>query len=142
MYNVSFRVSDAKLADTLTRLRDVAPSWEISHIPEASQSMASPAQATATKTVKVRRHRRTYSRRNGGLTDSDKVVSLIQQIGQAPFKSQDLIANAHKAGIPTPSVYRALRVECQAGTLVRLEPGKYQRTAKSFAKDVVKSLSA
>lgn len=133
MYNVSFRVGDSQLASTLNRLQGVASTLEISHIPEASQRMSS-APSQPSKLVKVRRHKRTYKRRNGSQTDVDKVQALINSIGTGPFKSRELISKAENSGVPSPSVYRALRLAVQSGNLKRIEAGSYQRTAQSFAK--------
>ena len=144
MFNISFLVSDAKLADTLTRLQSVIPGGvEVLHMGGQAQLQPTTQQASTPKPkpshpVKVKAHQRNYlGRHSGPNSQVSRTQAIINTIGVGPFPVAQLIEQGGKLGIGKPAIYRAIRAELDAGNLAKIEPGLYQRTGASFAKGVV-----
>lgn len=124
MFNISFKVGDHRLAETLTQLKSIARAVEVSYLGSASDQ---PAQTQASTLNGPNKPRRNYRRRNQqGPNDTQKATAVIRQQGSGPFKVAGLIAECGKIGISAPSVYRALRLGQDAGHVRRLEAGLYQ----------------
>lgn len=141
MFNISFKVSGSKLADTLTRLHSVIQAaYEVTPVGQeaaSAESQANGAPLTAKgKPVKVRRHTRNWRgprSRDAGPSDQDRAIAIIRQFGVPPFKTKDFLAQCNASDVSTPTAYRALKLEREAGHLSRVEPGTYQRTPSSFS---------
>lgn len=125
MFNVSFKVSDTKLADTLTRLQTIAKAVEVSHIGSGDQDSTS--ESSSIPAAKPRRYRRRPS--GGQQTDSQRATAILRRVGNEPFKISHLLAKCGAEGISAPSVYRSLRLAQDAGFVVKLAPGSYQLKA-------------
>lgn len=149
MFNVSLKVSDAKLADTLIRLQTIIPGGvEVTRIGEESQLASTPASRlpgpatpATPKLVKVRQHKRAYKGRGAGIdTQQNKAVEVLSTLGVPPFAVKEYLDRCEAKGVGKPAAYRAIRIETQSGNLKKLEPGRYQRTGAGFAKAVVSDL--
>lgn len=151
MFRISLKVGDSRLAETLNRLHKIGlQNWEVQRTDQSvvgnpSSSINGAQLAVEKKVVKVRRHKRTYTYnrnnrhpRDKGLQDA--AIAIIREQGPAPFKLTDLLIKADQSGLTKATVFRGLRVEQREGNIVKLEPGTYQRTGKSFAAQVVGSM--
>ncbi len=142
MFNVSCIVSGDRLTEVLNRLHQIVPTVNVTPVQSANiPAINGTGHRLSRKTavdevpiVKVKRHKRHKPQRNPRDGKLQRAAQeLIGQYGTGPFALTDLLTKAVKQGLSKPTVYRAIRLEIEAGRLVRLTAGQYQRKGASFA---------
>lgn len=140
MFRVSFDIEDKELPSVVANIGGRIP-LTILPLPPHNESAvttkpASNAKAATSSRPKKRRLGRPHATFEGGKTALEVVRGLIDKCGIPPFHSLEIVKKADSMGISNPNVYRALRMECEAGRLRKVDAGVYQRTGQGWAENI------